>query len=345
MWLFLTLILGQAGPRTDDPAVLRRLVGEFFRCIEEKDTVKLRRITTTDFVLYEMGKVWNNDSGIANIRRNLPFTVKYQLSDFVIHVDEHSGDARYLNHADFVFDDTARESFDWVESATFRKEAGGWKINFLSVAIREGWIAPRYDTVRFVPEHYSKRVALFRQEPVATGGTVFFGNSLIEYGDWKKLLGDPGVVNRGIAGDNTFGMLDRLDEVIARKPRVLVLEGGVNDIAQNVPPGMILANMLVMMGRVRLACPGVKIYVMSALPAHPDSRKDYPELAGKNGVIAELDRALGREVRERGGVYIDLRSAVMDAHGDLQRRFAAADGLHLNEAGYAVWVGLISKVL
>jgi len=329
----------------DDSLVLRRLVGDFFRCIEEKDTVKLRQITTADFVLYEMGRVWNNDSGIANIRRNLPFTVKYQLSDFVIHVDEHSGDARYFNHADFVFDDTSRQSFDWVESATFRKEAGTWKINFLSVAIREGWIAPRYDTVRYIPEHYRERMAQFRKEPVEEDGTIFFGNSLIEYGDWKKLLRDPGVVNRGIAGDNTFGMLERLDEVIARKPKVVVIEGGVNDIAQGVPPGTILANILVMMGRVRQTCPGVKIFVMSALPAHPDSKKDYPELAGKNGVIAELDLALQREVGERGGVYVNLRAAVMDDHGNLQPRFAAADGLHLNAAGYAIWVGLISKVL
>ena len=338
-----------AAPRVpgfrDDPAVLRRLLAEFFHGIEKKDTVKLRQITTTDFILYEEGKIWNNDSGFANIRRNLPFTVTYQLSDVVIHVDEHSGDARYLNHADFVFDDTDRYSVDWIENATFRKERDGWKINFLSVAQRKGWVAPRYDTVRFIPEHYAKKVAFFRQEPMKEGGTLFLGNSLIEYGHWKQLLGDSGVINRGIAGDNTFGMLDRLDEVIARKPKVLLLEGGVNDIAQDVPPGMILANILVIMGKMRIACPGIRIYVMSALPAHPSAKKDYPELAGKNGVIAELDRLLKVAVEEQGGVYIDLKSAVEDANGDLQLRFAAEDGLHLNDAGYAVWVGLLKKAM
>lgn len=344
-WMYLFLALAPVRrPAGDDPVVLQRLVGEFFRGIEEKDTVGLRRITTADFVLYEEGKVWNNDSGFANIRRHLPFTVKYQLSGFVVHVDEHSGDARWMNHADFVFEDTVRYSVDWVESGTFRKEGDGWKINFLSVAQREGWVAPRYDTVRFIPEHYAERVALFGKEPMTEGGTIFFGNSLIEYGHWKELLGDSGIVNRGIAGDNTFGMLERLGEVIARKPRILVLEGGVNDIAQGVPPGMILANLLVIMGKVRIACPGVIIYVMSALPAHPSAKKDYPELEGKNGVVAELDRALKKEVEERGGTYIDLKSAVEDGHGDLQRRYAAADGLHLNAAGYAVWVGLMKNL-
>ena len=327
-----------------DPADLQRLVGEFFRGIETKDTVALRRITTADFVLYEEGKVWNNDSGFANIRRNLPFTVKYQLSGFVVHVDEHSGDARWMNHADFVFDDTARESFDWVESGTFRKEGGRWKINFLSVARRRGWDAPRYDTIRFVPEHYDERIARFRGEAVGFGGTILLGNSLTEFGDWKRLLGDSDVVNRGIAGDNTFGMLARLDDVIARRPRELFIEAGINDIAQDIPPGMIQANILVIMGKVRLACPGVKIYVTSVLPTNADAKKEYPEVAGKNGVVEELDRGLREAVREWGGVYIDLRGAVSDAKGELDKRFARADGLHLNAAGYAVWVGLIQKL-
>jgi len=331
-------------PAGDDPAVLQRLVGEFFRGIETKDTIALRRITTADFVLYEEGKVWNNDSGFANIRRNLPFTVKYQLSGFVIHVDELSGDARWMNHADFVFEDTARESFDWVESGTFRKEGDGWKINFLSVAERRGWVAPRYDTIRFVPEHFDQRIARFRGEPMRTGGMIFLGNSLTEYGDWKRLLGDSDVVNRGIAGDNSFGMLGRLDEIIARRPRELFIEAGINDIAQDIPPGMVLANILVMMGRVRLACPGVEIYVVSVLPTNADARKEYPEVAGKNAVVEDLDRALKEAVVERGGVFIDLRSAVMDGKGELDRKFARADGLHLNAAGYGVWVGLMRKL-
>ena len=333
------------GPAVEDPGVLRRLVGEFFRGIEEKDTVALRRITTADFVLYEEGKVWNNDSGLANIRRNLPFTVKYQLSGFVVHVDEHSGDARWMNHADFVFDDTARESFDWVESGTFRKERDGWKINFLSVARRRGWVAPRYDTIRFVPEHYDQRIARFRGESMGTGGTILLGNSLTEYGDWKKLLGDSGVVNRGIAGDNTFGMLERLDEIIARRPKELFIEAGINDLAQDIPPGMVQANILVMIGRVRLACPGVKVFVTSVLPTNVNAKKEYPEVAGKNGVAEDLDMALRKSVVEWGGVYIDLRAAVVDGNGELDRRFARGDGLHLNAAGYGVWAGLIKKLL
>jgi len=331
-------------PVADDPAVLKQLVIDFFRGIERKDTVALRRLTTADFVLYEEGLVWNNDSGFANIRRNLPFFVRYTLSEFVLHGDVNSGDARWMNHADFVFDDTVIRSFDWVESATFRKTAEGWKINFLSVARRAGFVAPRYDTVRFAREHYEKRIVRFRREPLSQGGIIFLGNSLTEYGDWKKLLGDPGVVNRGIAADNSFGMLERLEEVIARRPKELFIEAGINDVAQGIPTGRIVANLLVMMGRVKLACPGVRIYVCSVLPTNADARVEYPEVAGKNGVVEELDGVLKAAVEEGGGVYVDLKGMVRDADGNLDRRYAAADGLHLSPAGYAVWAGLIGRI-
>ncbi len=59
----------------------------------------------------------------------------------------------------------------------------------------------RYDTIRYVKEHYEKRVAMFGNEPVVKHKIIFLGNNLTEFGYWKTLLNDPGVINRGIAGD------------------------------------------------------------------------------------------------------------------------------------------------
>ncbi|HEY4111213.1 GDSL-type esterase/lipase family protein [Puia sp.] len=346
--LLFPLVIFSAGcssrPPADGGVNLKNLVTDFFRGIEEKDTGRMRRLTTDDFVLYEEGLVWNNDSGFNNIRRSLPFYVKYVLSDFVIHVDVHSGDARFNNHADFVFDDTVKMSFDWVESATFRKTADGWKMNFLSVARHMGYTPPRYDTMRFARERYAKRVTDFAKEPIREGGTVFLGNSLTEFGDWKKLLNDSDVVNRGIAGDNTFGMLDRLGDVLARRPKKIFIEAGINDLAQDIPPGVIVGNILVIMGRIKAACPGGAIYVHSVLPTNADARTEYPEVVGKNALVVDLDRALKSAVEERGGVYIDVKAVVEDGQGDLDRRYAKPDGLHLNSAGYAEWANLLRRM-
>ena len=92
----------------------------------------------------------------------------------------------------------------------------------------------RYDTIQYAKEYYQKRVVVFNNEPVVKHRIIFIGNSLTQFGDWNKLLDDSTVVNRGIAGDNTYGVLARLNDIIIRKPAKLFIEIGINDISQNI---------------------------------------------------------------------------------------------------------------
>jgi len=124
-------------PATDDPEKIKKVLTGYFEGIENKDTARMRALTTPDFMLYENGAVWNNDSAFMNIRRNMPFTVKYKFGNFKIHVDDTSGDVTYINHADFVFGPRGKKSLDWIESATFRKSNGEWKMNFLQATLRQ----------------------------------------------------------------------------------------------------------------------------------------------------------------------------------------------------------------
>ncbi|MDN5288077.1 MAG: nuclear transport factor 2 family protein [Mucilaginibacter sp.] len=135
--LFLVMLTGcRQDKKMNDPQLLKKVVASYFEGIENKDFTRMKAATTTDFILYEDGEVWNNDSAFVNIKAHLPFTVKYTLKDFKIFVDDKSGDMTYLNHADFVFSGTKRKSFDWIESATFRKIDGVWKMNFLQLTER-----------------------------------------------------------------------------------------------------------------------------------------------------------------------------------------------------------------
>jgi len=130
----LTLTAAQPIKPKDDTAKMKTALTNFFNGIETQDFEKLKMATTTNFVLYEDGRVWNLDSAFMNIKRNMPFKAKYQLSGLKIYADSHSGDATYSNHADFVFT-AGKASLDWIESATFRKINGVWKINFMQVTI------------------------------------------------------------------------------------------------------------------------------------------------------------------------------------------------------------------
>src|SRR5258708_14309080 len=86
----------------------------------------------------------------------------------------------------------------------------------------------RYDTIRYVKPYYQKRVSKFKSEPVKTGRVIFLGNSITEFGNWPNLLNDSTVLNRGIAGDNTFGGLERLGDIVIREPGKLFIKIVIN---------------------------------------------------------------------------------------------------------------------
>jgi lysophospholipase L1-like esterase len=337
----------RTGVSTDNPEVLKQLVIDYFDAVANKRFEKLNAVTTPDFVIYENGKIWNNDSVFKNIRYHVPFTAKFALTDFKINMDSRSGDVTYLSHVDFVFADTIMVAIDFVEGATFRKTSSGWKINLLYATLKQPAVVNkpslfmRYDTIRYIKGHYKERVGVFESEAMTKGGTIFLGNSITEFGEWKSLLGDSAVINRGIAGDNTFGLLDRLDEVIARRPDKLYIEAGINDIAQHVPIGMICGNISAIAEIVKTKSPGTKVYVISILPTNEDAKKEYPEVYGNNTVAEAVNSKLKENAGKEGFTFIDLAASVKDSTGNLDRKYALPDGLHPNKAGYLVLVNLL----
>ena len=133
----MSLTAGKSKQSNDDPEKLKTVLNSFFNSIGTHDLEKLRSTVTNDFILYEDGKLWNIDSAYMNIKRNLPFSVTYKMDNMKFFVDSESGDVTYTNHGDFVFNNSEKLSLDWLESATFRKINGAWKINLLQATVRK----------------------------------------------------------------------------------------------------------------------------------------------------------------------------------------------------------------
>jgi hypothetical protein len=131
------LTAGKSNQSNDDPEKLKAVLNSFFNGVATQDFEELRMATTSDFILYEDGRLWNIDSAFMNIRNRMPYTVKFQMDNMKFFVDSQSGDVTYTNHGDFVFNNAQKLSLDWVESATFRKIDGIWKINFLQATVRK----------------------------------------------------------------------------------------------------------------------------------------------------------------------------------------------------------------
>ncbi|HTQ63769.1 MAG TPA: GDSL-type esterase/lipase family protein [Puia sp.] len=193
-----------------------------------------------------------------------------------------------------------------------------------------------FDTIPFIPEHYPQRIAQFEKEPLATGRIIFLGNSITEMGRWDKLIGDSTVVNRGIGGDITFGVLKRMDDIIRRKPSKLFLLIGINDIGKDIPDLVIADNIRKIIRRVQNESPSTVIYLESILPVNPDIR-GFPQHYDKNQHVVSTNALLKNLAMETKITLIDTYSFFEDGEGKLKKEYTI-EGLHINPGGYQAWI-------
>jgi len=185
-------------------------------------------------------------------------------------------------------------------------------------------------------EYNFQRRSLFEKLPVTSKDIVFLGNSITDGGEWSELLGNPRVKNRGISGDRTSWMLDRLDPIVGGQPRKLFLLIGTNDLAADVPAAEVIANVRKIVERFRRESPRTKLYVQSVFPVN-DSFKKFAAKHGRHDAdIVAVNEGLQALCAEKGIVYIDLWTPLADKNGKL-RSDLTNDGLHLMGEGYVVW--------
>jgi lysophospholipase L1-like esterase len=178
-------------------------------------------------------------------------------------------------------------------------------------------------------EEFQKEIeARYRKFPNTSAEIVFAGDSLIGDGPWAELFSD--IHNRGIGGETTQGMLDRLDEILDSKPRKIFLLLGTNDLSKAVPIAQSIRNYRAILGRIRKDSPETTIHVIAMTPVNPTSQT---KTSGNEEVI-EFNGQLKRLVAEFPGVkFVDLTPILVDEQGKLRRDFTP-DGCHLNNDAY-----------
>jgi lysophospholipase L1-like esterase len=198
-----------------------------------------------------------------------------------------------------------------------------------------------YDTIPNLPEHYLKRSAEFVKEPVVTGKVMFLGNSITEGGNWAELTGDNTVINRGIGGDVTFGVIKRLDDVIIRKPSKLFILIGINDISKDFPDEVIANNYRKIIQELKSKTPDTKIFVQSILPLNPQYPK-FPQHYDKANHVIRVNQLLYALAIAENVSFINLYPVFLDNQQRMDARYTT-DGLHLNSEGYKVWAKFLKE--
>ncbi|MFY0256040.1 GDSL-type esterase/lipase family protein [Chitinophaga sp. 30R24] len=187
--------------------------------------------------------------------------------------------------------------------------------------------------------YYQGRMELFNSLPLQKHAIVFLGNSITERGAWGELLPGIKVMNRGIGGDNTFGVLARLEGVVNAVPRRLFLLIGINDLSRGLPEEVILHNYDRIVGYIRQHSPKTKIYVQSVLPLYePMTTAAY--LKNKKDSIIQLNVGIRKIAAKYNLTFINLHEVFADTNGDLKKDLTI-DGIHLRPEGYVVWINYL----
>ncbi|HEY9302317.1 MAG TPA: GDSL-type esterase/lipase family protein, partial [Phormidium sp.] len=182
--------------------------------------------------------------------------------------------------------------------------------------------------------YYLDRRSLFEIIPQSRNDIVFLGDSLIERCEWSEILENPNIKNRGISGDSLYGMLKRLDQVTATRPKKIFLMIGINDVISNQTLEEIVRKYKLALANIKQSSPATQVYIQSVLPVN--SRFKTPV---DNNQIFLLNRELRVLAEQFNYQYIDLYS-FFTIDNQLAYRYTN-DGLHLNGEGYGAWKEII----
>ena len=174
---------------------------------------------------------------------------------------------------------------------------------------------------------------------------VLMGNSITD--NWAKLhpefFTENNFVGRGISGQTTSQMLCRFyADVIALKPKMVIIMAGTNDIAMNngyISHEHILQNIQSMCELAKHN--HIKPVLCSCLPA--DRFKWRPNLTPAED-IKRLNEMIKAYAKKNKIKYIDYYSSLADEAGALPKKYSN-DGVHPIIAGYEVMEKILLESL
>ena len=163
---------------------------------------------------------------------------------------------------------------------------------------------------------------------------VVFGDSITEWAPWADIFRDVSMVNRGLAGDTTAGMLRRIDTTLNVNPKLICFMAGINDLAQGYSVDQAFTNYVEIVDTWLKQ--GIKVVVQSTLFVGES-------LQGLNTQVEELNSLLKSYCHENGVQFLDVNE-VLAPNGVLLDDFSC-DDLHLNAKAYQQWSSLLVPVV
>ncbi len=198
---------------------------------------------------------------------------------------------------------------------------------------------PEVKTLPFINEIEAFEAADKKQMP-PPNGVLFLGSSSIRL--WTRLKEDfpeLQVINRGFGGSQISDSVFYFDRIVLPyKPKMIVFYAGGNDLNAKKTPEQVFADFRQLSSLVRIFLPATRLAYISINP----SVSRWPQEVN----VLETNRLIETFIRENDGKngklsFLDSHAKLLSADGKPRPEILRADGLHLNDEGYKLWLSIL----
>ena len=181
---------------------------------------------------------------------------------------------------------------------------------------------------------------ILNKEYALKNQTVLLGDSITDFFNWYELFYDfskisgQAVYNRGISGDTTDRLLERLNEnVLNIEPKNVVLLIGTNDIGRGLPLSMSVENVSKIIENTKKVCSDINFILQAVYPINRGMRDKFEKRS--NEKIDIMNKEFIKLSEKYDCVWLDITDKLKDETGNLKKEYTY-DGLHLNISAYKI---------
>lgn len=175
---------------------------------------------------------------------------------------------------------------------------------------------------------------------------VIFGDSITEFYRIQEYFPNIQIINRGIANDKTYQLLDRLDTVIPLNPKQIYIQIGTNDMSNGASPKKIAKRIAQIVDELQSELVDTKIFLISIYPITRKKSIFSPIICAlrTNKKIRSTNKLIEKISKDKKCEYIDIYSHLVNKKGQLVNDYSV-DGLHITHKGYKIISDILAPYL
>ncbi|AXK49519.1 lipolytic protein [Aliarcobacter trophiarum LMG 25534] len=207
---------------------------------------------------------------------------------------------------------------------------------FSEIVKIRNYVKENSNLINYSP-YYLSKVSQFNELKNSNDfSIIMIGDSITDGAEWYELLKNNEVQNRGIGGDTTNGVLDRLDTINKSIKKAFIMIG-INDIAGYKEVDEIYNNYTKILENLEKK--NIKVYIQSVLFVGTN----YPNSVHFNKEVKNLNKKLEKMAKDKNIDFIDLN--YIFAPNNYLKRIYTDDEIHLNGKAYILWANEIQKYI